>query len=44
MEVDKAAKNHALRFCKKINANPQDLIQQITIIYKILLLPEGPLE
>lgn len=41
-EVDKVAKSHAIKFCLK-HGNSEMMIQ-ITAVYKMLLLPEGPLE
>ncbi|KAM3136374.1 hypothetical protein pb186bvf_011509 [Paramecium bursaria] len=43
-EVDKAARQHALKFCTKSPTIDQSFLNLIQAVYKILLLPEKPLE
>ncbi|CAD8136158.1 unnamed protein product [Paramecium pentaurelia] len=44
VEVDKAAMNHANRYCAKQGIISSEQLQQIMVVYKMLLLPEGALK
>ncbi|CAD8047962.1 unnamed protein product [Paramecium sonneborni] len=44
VEVDKAALNHANRYCARQGINSSEQLSQIMVVYKMLLLPEGALK